>query len=38
MLPDLARARGVECKASKLSKQWLSWKMKLLDAAIEVLT
>ena len=38
MLPDLARARGVECTASKLSKQWLSWKMKLLDAAIEVLT
>ena len=38
MLPDLARARGVECTASELSKQWLSWKMKLLDAAIEVLT
>ena len=36
--PDLARARGVECTASELSKQWLSWKMKLLDAAIEVLT
>jgi len=38
MLPDLAGARGVECTASELSKQWLSWKMKLLDAAIEVLT
>jgi cardiolipin synthase A/B len=38
MLPDLAQARGVECTASKLSKQWLTWKMKLLDAAIEVLT
>jgi len=38
MVPDLANARSVECKASTLSKQWLSWKMKLLDAAMEVLT
>jgi len=38
MAPDLANARGVECTASTLSKQWLSWKMKLLDAAMEVLT
>jgi len=38
MAPDLANARSVECKASTLSKQWLSWKMKLLDAAMEVLT
>jgi cardiolipin synthase A/B len=38
MAPDLARARSVECTASTLSKQWLSWKMKLLDAAMEVLT
>jgi len=38
MAPDLASARSVECKASTLSKQWLSWKMKLLDAAMEVLT
>lgn len=38
MAPDLARARSVECKASTLGKQWLSWKMKLLDAAMEVLT
>jgi cardiolipin synthase len=38
MLPDLGRARDVECTASTWSKQWLSWEMKLLDAAIEVLT
>lgn len=38
MVPDLANARSVECTASSLSKQWLSWKMKLLDAAMEVLT
>jgi cardiolipin synthase len=38
MAPDLANARSVECKASTLSKQWLSCKMKLLDAAMEVLT
>jgi cardiolipin synthase len=38
MAPDLAKARSVECTASTLSKQWLSWKMKLLDAAMEVLT
>ncbi len=38
MAPDLADARSVECNASTLSKQWLSWKMKLLDAAMEVLT
>jgi cardiolipin synthase A/B len=38
MIPDLANARSVECTASALSKHWLSWKMKLLDAAMEVLT
>jgi cardiolipin synthase A/B len=38
MVPDLANARSVECTASTLSKQWLSWKMKLLDVAMEVLT
>jgi len=38
MIPDLANAHSVECKASTLSKQWLSCKMKLLDAAMEVLT
>jgi cardiolipin synthase A/B len=38
MVPDLAHARSIECTASALGKQWLSWKMKLLDAAMEVLT
>jgi cardiolipin synthase len=38
MVPDLAKARSIECTASSFSKQWLSWKMKLLDAAMEVLT
>ena len=38
MGPDLANARSIECTASTLSKQWLIWKMKLLDAAMEVLT
>jgi hypothetical protein len=38
MIPDLANAGSVECKASTISKQLLSWKMKLLDAAMEVLT
>jgi hypothetical protein len=38
MVPDLANARSIECTASTFSKQWLSWKMKLLDAAMEVLT
>ena len=38
MIPDLANARSVECNASSLSKHWLSWKMKLLDVAMEVLT
>jgi len=38
MVPDLANARSVECTATTLSKQWLSLKMRLLDAAMEVLT
>ena len=38
MLPDLANAATVECHASTVSKQWLSWKMKLLDAAMTTLT
>lgn len=38
MVPDLANARSIECTASSFSKQWLSWKMKLLDVAMEVLT
>ncbi len=38
MIPDLANAGSVECKASIAGKQLLNWKMKLLDAAMEVLT
>lgn len=38
MSPDLANARSVECSATTISLQWLSLKMRLLDAAMEVLT
>lgn len=38
MIPDLASARSVECNASAASQRWLSWKVKVLDAAMEVLT
>jgi cardiolipin synthase A/B len=38
MIPDLANSKPVQCHASMISKRWLSWKMKLLDAAMEVLT
>ena len=38
MAPDLANARSIECRASTLSKHWLGWQMRLLDAAMEVLT
>lgn len=38
MVPDFANAEPVKCHASSASKQWLSWKMKLLDAAMTALT
>jgi len=38
LAPDLANAWSVECHASSFSKLWLSWKMKLLDAAVTALT
>jgi len=38
MIPDLARAESTECHASPISKLWLNWKMKLLDAAMTALT
>lgn len=38
MMPDLANSKPVQCHASTISKHWLTWKMKLLDAAMEVLT
>lgn len=38
MIPDQANADSIQCHASTISKRWLSWKMKILDAAMEVLT
>jgi cardiolipin synthase len=38
MIPDLANARSVECKASVAGKQLLNLQMRLLDVAMEVLT
>ena len=38
MLPDLANARSVDCKASIAGKQLLSFQMRLLDAALTILT
>ena len=38
MLRDLANSRTVECTASPASKQWLGLQMRLLDAALTILT
>ncbi len=38
MIPDLANAERVDCKAGKASKHWLSLQMKLLDAAVTIFT
>ena len=38
MIPDLANARSVECQASLVGKQLLSFQMRLLDAALTILT
>jgi cardiolipin synthase len=38
MIPDFTNAERISCQATSASKQWLSWKMKLLDAAMTVLT
>jgi cardiolipin synthase A/B len=38
MLPDLARARTVECHASEIGKRWLDWQTKLIDVAVSALT
>lgn len=38
MIPDLANSSRVECQASVAGKQLLSIQMRLLDAAMEVLT
>jgi len=38
MLPDLANSVAVDCHASELSKQWLGVQMRMLDAALTILT
>ena len=38
VMADLANSKPVPCDAGAISKHWLSWKTRLLDAAIEVLT
>lgn len=38
VIADLANSKPVPCHAGAISKHWLSWKTRLLDAAIEVLT
>jgi cardiolipin synthase A/B len=38
MIADLANSRPVPCDASTISRHWLSWQTRLLDAAMEVLT
>jgi len=38
MVRDLANARTVECKASVAGKQLLSFQMRVLDAALTILT
>ena len=38
MVPDLANSVAVDCRASELSKQWLGMQMRMLDAALTILT
>src|SRR2546423_656751 len=38
MLPDLANSIATDCQASELSKQWLELKMRVVDAALTILT
>ncbi len=38
MLPDLANSVAIDCRASALSKQWLGVQMRMLDAALTILT
>ena len=35
---DLANAASIECHASARSQRWLSWQVKLIDAAMTALT
>lgn len=38
MRPDLANSKATECRASYAGKQWLNFQIRLLDAAMTVLT
>ena len=38
MIPDLANAGSVECRASTVSKRWLGLQTRLFDAAFTILT
>jgi cardiolipin synthase len=38
MLRDLANSMAIDCRASELDRRWLSLQMKLLEAALTVLT
>jgi cardiolipin synthase len=38
MLPDLARSVAVDCRASEFSKRWLGMQMRVVDAALNLLT
>lgn len=38
LLPDLANSIAVDCRASALSKRWLGLQMRVLDAALTILT
>jgi cardiolipin synthase A/B len=38
MLPDIANAESVQCKASLAALNWLRFKVKVLDTALTILT
>ena len=38
VIADQANAASIECHASAISQRWLSWKTRLIDAAVTVLT
>lgn len=38
MLPDMANAESVQCKASLAALNWLRFKVKVLDTALTILT
>ncbi len=38
MLPDLANSIAVDCDASPVGKHWLRFQIRVLDAALTILT